>query len=44
MVRKQVNLNIDEELHKQFSIKAIQVGKTKTDLIIEWIKDFVKKK
>jgi len=39
--RKQFAFNIDEELHKQFAIKAIEAGETKTDLLLKWIKEFV---
>ncbi|MBS3106995.1 hypothetical protein J4419_05025 [Candidatus Woesearchaeota archaeon] len=41
--RKQFAFNIDEELHKQFAIKAIQEGETKTNLLIKWIKEFIQK-
>ena len=37
------NFEIPEELHKQFKIQAINKGMGMADLLIEWIKEGIKK-
>jgi len=41
MVLKGFTVKIDKELWKKFSIKCIQVGKTKSEIITELIKKYV---
>lgn len=43
MTLKGFTVKVDEELWKKFSIKCIQEGKTKAEILTELIKNYVKK-
>jgi len=43
MGKRQVSFFIENELFKQFSKKCIDEDKTKTEVLVEMIKGFVKK-
>ena len=43
-IKRQLNSRIPKELWEEFSIRAIKEGKGKTALLIEALKEFLKKK
>lgn len=43
MGKRQVSFFIDNELYKEFSIKSIKQDKSKTEVLVELIKGFVKR-
>ncbi len=42
MGKRQVSFFIDNDLFKKFSKKCIDVEKSKTDVLVELIKEFIK--
>ncbi len=42
MTLKGFTIKVDEELWKKFSIKCIQEGKTKVEVLTELIREYVK--
>jgi len=43
MAQRKITFNIPAELWEQLSIKAIKEKKTKTEILLNLIKDFLKK-
>ncbi len=43
MTKKGFTIKLDEDLWKEFSIKCIKKGKTKTETLEELIKEFAKR-
>jgi len=39
-----INFEVPEELHKQFKIKSVKVGKDMKDILIDLIKEYVRRK
>ena len=44
MAKRQINFYIEKELWREFTKKCVDLDKTKTDILIEFIEKFLGKK
>ena len=42
MLKKRINVEISEEEHREFKSRCYAEGKTITEKLVEWVRDFLR--